>query len=205
VQGPLKVTWPIDNVNKIGGYTAKYAGAPTVTDGGGSKEMCFNGKDALVIPVNPLAEQGGFSVEVFFKPARGGGGTQTVIHMEDAMGDGRLFLEVHASPDGSWQPRATVRNKIDQVKLEPKINLPKDTWYWMSITFGDGLLRLFVNGKQEAESKMSLIPMNQGNMAIGTRLHFANWLKGCVKEIRLANGALPLGQVARPAGAIPPG
>jgi Concanavalin A-like lectin/glucanases superfamily len=194
---PLAVHWLVDNVSSVGGYPAKRAGAPLVTEDAGRRRLCFGGQeDALVLPVNPLAEQSAFSVQISFKSSPGGGRTQTVLHIEDYLGDARLLVELHASKEGLWRPRLTVRNKIDQVKLEPSTDVRRETWHWLGVTFGEGVIRLFLDGREVGASPMSLIPMNRGNLALAAKLNLEGWFKGCLGEVRFANGALRPGELA---------
>jgi hypothetical protein len=48
-----------------------------------------------------------------------------------------------------------------------------------------------------------LEPMGRGEMSIGSRTTKERWFRGCVKELRFANTALPKSELAPEGSAVP--
>jgi hypothetical protein len=193
---PVTVIWAVDNAQTIGGFAVTREGNPSLADDG-SKALCFGGeRDAALLDVNPLRAQPAFTVAALFKPRAGTTGTQVFLHLEDET-ENRVLMEARPSADGRWYLHSFVRLGPGKKDLEnPQVTYGMDDWYWVALTYADGVVRQYVNGREQASGPASLEPMGRGDMAIGSRITKERWFKGCVKELRFANTALPASELA---------
>ena len=101
---PDSITWAVDDLATIGGHPCEVFGAPHVIDTEEGKAVEFWGEaergDGLMLPVNPLAGLGAFTVEIVFMPYAGGPTDQRFFHMaEDGDTGNRVLLETR---NGGW-------------------------------------------------------------------------------------------------------
>jgi len=194
---PLKVVWPIDNISQVGAYKLGVYGAPVVTNTPLGPALCFGGKeDGIVFPVNALDAQYDFTIEVLFKPDPDGSPKQQFFHVEDKA-EGRVMLELRLSQNGKFYVHSFIRSGAEQQELENEVaQHPASEWTWAAITYTSGTVKHYVNGEQEASAMLDFGRMKKGEMAVGARLSRENWFKGCVREIRFANAALPPEELA---------
>lgn len=182
--------------HSVGGYEARAVGAPKL-DRGGHPALCFDGQqDSLEVFINPLDLQTTFTVEVLLKPNPDGGGKQQFLHLEGANQEARLLMETRRAADGRWHLHSFVRSHAGEQQLSSTGALhPADAWYWAAVTYSDGWLRHFINGRDERAAAFQYKPMQGGKMAVGSRLTHESWFKGCIGELRFANDALPPGEL----------
>jgi hypothetical protein len=194
---PLTVQWPVSGLGKVGGYRARSLGTPLVKDDGAGPAVCFSGADdGLDVAINPLDLQTGFTIEVLFKPEAGGNPTQQFLHLQDVSG-GSILLELGAGPRGEFRIQSFAKVGEEGRNLDNATIHPAGTWYWAALTYSDEVLRLYLNGQEQASTPIALRPMTTGQMGIGYKLSEENWFRGCIREVRFANAALPSEKLAR--------
>jgi hypothetical protein len=194
---PLTVAWPVSGLGKVGGYHARALGTPKIKDDGQGPAVCFSGADdGLDVAINPLDLQTGFTIEVLFKPEAGGNPTQQFLHVQDSQG-GSILLELGAGPNGEFRLHSFAKVGEEGRDLDNPTIHPAGAWYWASLTYSEEVLRLYLNGEEQATTPIALRPMTSGQMGIGYKLSEENWFRGCIKEVRFANAALPPGRLAR--------
>lgn len=185
-------TWLPRDFTVLGGKRATVLGAPRLTDDPRLPFVQFDGKsDGLVFPINPIAGQRAFSIEVRFKPDRHGPAEQRFVHVEDVK-QNRALIETRITQDGRWyldtflyanrEPGLTL---VDKTKLHPC-----DRWYWAALVFDGKTMRHYVNGIKELEGRIDFGPMAEGRTSIGVRLNQVFWYQGEIAEVRFLPLAL---------------
>ena len=194
---PLTVEWPVASTEQLGGYTARPTGEPKLVNDASSPALCFDGtKDSLEVFINPLDLQIAFTVEVLMKPDADGGGKQQFLHLEDANEEARVLMETRRTQDGRWHFHSFVRSHAGQEQLSSTGSLhDPNQWYWAAVTYADGWLRSYVDGKEEQSVPFQYKAMQGGKMSLGSRLTHESWFKGCIAQVRFANAALPVDQL----------
>jgi hypothetical protein len=194
---PLTVQWPVNGLGKVGGYRARSLGTPKIKDDGKGPAVCFSGADdGLDVAINPLDLQTGFTIEVLFKPEAGGSTTQQFLHVQDSQG-GSILLELGAGPDGEFRLHSFAKVGEEGRDLDNPTIHPAGSWYWAALTYSEEVMRLYLNGEEQATTPIALRPMTSGQMGIGYKLSEENWFRGCIREVRFANAALPPEKLAR--------
>ncbi len=193
---PTPVVWTLDNVNSIGGLKTEVLGAPKVVSAAaGGPAVRFNGQnDALVVPVNPLADRKTFTVEVLVLPETNGPDAQRFLYIIDDH-NGRLAMENHSADGQSWcldthlmTCRAGVTNALSL--CDTNRLLPAGQWTWAALVYDGKTMSHYVNGTQDLHGTVAIRPMTNGNAFIGVRYDRTSWFKGCIKELRFTPAAL---------------
>src|ERR1043165_4429037 len=79
-----KITWHLNDIKQVGGYTPVVLGSPVVKIEGKDSGVFFNGiNDGLVVPAIPIEGWPKFTIEVLFKPDSDGPVAPRFIHFED--------------------------------------------------------------------------------------------------------------------------
>jgi len=133
---------------------------------------------------------------VLFKPELGGAPRQQILHLADAEG-GNVLLDLAVGARGDFRLHSFAKvgdekRDIDGPRVPPKAH----AWYWAALTYSDETARLFLNGREQAVAHFALSPMTHGEMGLGYKLSEENWFRGCVREVRFANAALPAQELA---------
>lgn len=194
----LTVAWPVTDLSRIADYKLRHVGTPTLESDGAGPAICFSGdEDGVAIPINPLDSQLGFTIQVLFKPLAGGSPQQQFVHLQDSDGS-RIILEIELGADSTFRMHSFVGVLDQKLDLENQtIRHPVNQWYWAQLTYSGEMVRLYVNGKEEASGALTIEPMKAGETGLGFKLSEENWFKGCVRELRFANDALPAAALAQ--------
>jgi hypothetical protein len=194
---PLTVQWPVTGLSKVGGYRARPLGTPTVKNDGSGPAVCFSGQDdGLDVAINPLDLQTGFTIEVLFKPETGGNPTQQFLHVQDSQG-GSILLEIGMGARGEFRIHSFAKVGEEARDLDNATIHRSGIWYWAALTYSEEVLRLYLNGQEQASAPIAMRPMTSGQMGIGYKLSEENWFRGCIREVRFANQALAPEKLAR--------
>jgi hypothetical protein len=190
------VVWALDNVKLIGGQVPVVLGAPQVT--AGEPAVRFNGvDDGLILPVNLLAGLKEFTIEALIQPEPGGAPAQRFLHVEDERGD-RALMEIRLMADGRWCLDTFLlcgdsrRTLIDRTRLHPA-----GQWAWVALRCDGRRMEHFVNGVQELEGEVALVPFAAGRTSLGVRLNQEYWFKGAIREVRFHPRALDAADLQR--------
>jgi hypothetical protein len=193
---PQPVVWTLDNVASIGGQKPEVLGAPKVVGAAaGGPALQFNGKsDALIVPLNPLADWKTFTVEALFLPETNGPAEQRFAYIVDRH-SGRVAMETRSADGRSWCLdtflsfyRLGVTNELT---LRDTNHLhPNGKWIWVALVYDGKTMSHYVNGVKEIQGKIAFPPMTNGNVFIGVRYDRTYWYKGCIKELRFTPAAL---------------
>jgi hypothetical protein len=191
-------TWRLDRPDEVGGKKTTVLGAPSVSDEHGMKAIVFDGaKDAVVVPVNPLAGSEKFTIEVLLKPATDGPEAQRFIHLQDDA-EWRVMVEIRVNGKGGWWLDTYLGRRTEGLPLiDPKLVHPTDTWTWVALRYDGHTMTSFINGTKELEGTVQFGPMGAGQVSLGARLNKVFWFKGAIRELRFHQEALPEEKLAR--------
>lgn len=188
------VVWKLDDVASVGGQTPEVLGAPqAVDDAPGGRALRFDGwRDALILPVNPLAGRAAFTIEVLFMPEVNGTPAQRFLHIEDDTGS-RVMMETRVRNGTSWSLDTYLHSDkdkencplLDRTKLHPA-----GRWAWVALAYDGKTMTHYVNGVKELEGEVVFTPMTGGQTSLGVRLTRAFWFKGCIEAVRFHPTAL---------------
>jgi Concanavalin A-like lectin/glucanases superfamily len=191
-------TWRFERTDEVGGKKTTVLGAPRVSDEPGGKAVVFDGvKDALVVPINPLAGCEQFTIEVLLKPATDGPEAQRFIHLQDDA-EWRVMIETRVDGKGGWWLDTYLgRGSVGLPLIDPKRVHPTDQWTWVALRYDGKVMTSFINGVKELEGAVKFGPMGTGQISIGARLNKVYWFKGAARELRFHAEALPDEKLAR--------
>jgi hypothetical protein len=191
-------TWRLDRPDEVGGKKTTILGAPSVSVEHGMKAIVFDGaKDAVVVPVNPLAGSEKFTLEVLLKPATDGPEAQRFIHLQDDA-EWRVMVEIRVNGKGGWWLDTYLGRRTEGLPLiDPKLVHPTDQWTWVALRYDGHTMTSFINGTKELEGVVQFGPMGAGQISLGARLNKVFWFKGAIRELRFHQEALPEEKLAR--------
>lgn len=184
--------WPVNSTGAVGGHTPRVLGAPRVVDSAHGKAVSFDGvDDGLIVPANPLAGLGSFTIEVLFLPEAGGPAEQRFLHVEDESG-ARALIETRLTTDGRWALDTFLMNGPNRLPLLDRTLLhPTGAWAWAALRYDGRMMSSYVNGKKELEGPIAFPPMQKGGRtSLGVRLNEVYWFKGAISEVRFHPRAL---------------
>ncbi|HTQ32233.1 MAG TPA: LamG-like jellyroll fold domain-containing protein [Opitutaceae bacterium] len=185
--------WRFDNTASIGGLKPEVLGAPQVVkDDARGTVISFDGeRDALVLPVNPIAGWPQFTIEVLLKPDPAGPPEQRFFHIGTDNPKNRALLETRIRPGGQWCLDAYLgSNGVSQPQIDWKALHPAGQWYWAAMTCDGHRLAHYVNGHEEGAGEFAFVPLAPGKTSIGVRMNRIYWFKGCIAEARFHPVAL---------------
>jgi hypothetical protein len=198
---PVAEVWTLDRVESIGGHTPEVLGAPKVVDAefppfGPALE--FDGRgDALVVPINPLANWSTFTIEVLFMPTASSPPAQRFVHIEDDR-ECRVMLETRSADGMSWSLDTFLQGATDNCTLRDTRKVhPTDTWTWVALVYDGKKMASYINRMKELEGEVTFAPMTSGRIALGVRLNRAYWFKGRIKEVRFHPTAIEPAKLQR--------
>ena len=196
--------WKFNNLDRIGGFTAKVEGHPALVDSPVGKAIDFNGvDDAVFLPGRPLVGAKEFSIEVIFRP-EGGALEQRFMHIAetdpatglDAAAKGtsdtnpRFMFEIRVK-DGVWWLDAFVNSKAgSKALIDPMKTHPVGPWYAVQQTYDGKTYRSYVNGVLENEAEVPFTPHGAGHVMVGVRMNHVNYFHGAIAQARFSARAL---------------
>lgn len=173
-------------------------GRPRAGDGPDRPFVSFDGAgDGVIVRQNPIAGWTAFSICVLLRPALQGVPEQRVMHLEDQNGH-RIMLETRLKADGTWaldsylfagDPR-TARQLLDR-----RLVHSCREWHWVTLTYANGQVTNYVDGKAELRGQVAFPAMAAGRVGLGFRLNHLYWYSGDIAELRFFPFALAPGQI----------
>jgi hypothetical protein len=187
-----QVVWRLDNLETIGGHQVVIEGDPRLIDTTNGKAIEFDGvDDGLFLDVHPLAGQSAFTVEVIFKPYKGGAPEQRFFHMQEDPSQERVMFETRLVDGDLWFLDTFIfsgEQKIPLYAIDNKHEV--DSWYHAAIVVDDDSFKHFVNGQLELSEPIQYEPQLAGRTSLGVRLNKVNWFKGAIRTVRFTSSAL---------------
>lgn len=175
-------------------------GAPKVQGEGAQASVQFNGvDDAYLVPGVPIAGMAAFTIEVLIAPVKGGAEEQRFLHIQDERGP-RVLMELRLIGGDKWcldtflfQSQTARLTLIERGKLHAA-----DEWHWVALTYAEGKMRHYVDGKLEAEGEIHFDALQAaGQTSLGVRQNKVSWFKGGIREVRFHAAALAAEQLAK--------
>jgi hypothetical protein len=190
--------WRLDRLEMIGGHTPKILGAPRLANDATGPALFFDGtRDGLILPVNPLAGLGQFTIELLIRPDARGPAEQRFFHIQDAAG-ARTLLEIRLTPEGRWALDTYLADGLHKLPLLDRTLLhSSDAWHWVALHYDGHRMTSYVDGQKELSGEVAFAPTQPaGETSIGVRLNQVYWFKGGIREVRIHPFALPPAQLA---------
>jgi hypothetical protein len=187
------VTWRLDNLEEIGGHAVTVAGDPKVIETGSGRAIEFDGiDDGIFLDVHPLANMQAFTIEVVFRPERGGAPEQRFFHMQAGGSESRVMFETRLVRDERWFLDTFIKSGEQQVVLfADDDEHPLENWYHVAIVVHGSSMRHYVNGQLEESGKIDYVAQAEGRSSLGVRLNRVHWFKGAIRTIRFTPRELP--------------
>ena len=193
------VVWSLTGVESVAGVKPEVSGAPralALAEGGPG--VWFDGvDDGLWLPVNPIAGNAAFTVEVLIRPDAGGPEEQRYFHVEDTAGN-RGLLELRMIGTDAWCLDAFLKagdarlTLIDRAKAHPA-----GRWTWVALRYDGRMMSAWVDGVMELEGAVAFAPMVAGRTSLGTRQDRRSWFRGAIREVRISAEAVPAQRMQR--------
>ncbi|MFB9862818.1 LamG domain-containing protein [Rufibacter immobilis] len=189
--------WEMHSVSDIGGAAAQVLGAPQVVQTqDGQTAVAFDGvKDGLLVDANPIAGAAEFSIEVVFKPkdAWPANAEQRFLHIEDpANPNRRILLELRLNNRKQWYADFFLRTETASLTLLDSTKThPVGEWATMTLTYQNGQVKGYVNGKLEVSGEIDYQPIaGTAKTSLGTRMDKRSWFNGEIRRVRFWHRAL---------------
>lgn len=200
VASAAPVQWTLADAVRSSAPPAEIVGRPEVRSGSDGAYVRFDGReDGLIFPSNPLAGWAAFTICVKMRPAVTGVPEQRFMHLESADGH-RIMLETRLAADGTWALDSYLYagdpHRARQL-LDRKLRHPCRTWHWVTLTYADGRVTNFVDGRRELSGAVDFPPLGPGRVGVGFRLNHLYWFSGDIQELRFYPFALPPNRIPR--------
>jgi len=204
---PPALSWRLERADLVDGWQPEVLGAPRPwPQGAGGPALWFDGeRDGLVLPVNPIAGLGRFTIEVLIRPENGGPEAQRFLHAAGA-GEDRAMIELRMIDDRTWCLDTYLRSGTNGLTLIDRAKThPAGVWTWVALVYDGQTMSAWVDGVRETSGPLRLAPIGAGKTSIGVRQSRTYWFKGAIAEVRISAEALPPAKLQRaeghPAGA----
>lgn len=188
------VTWKLDNLKRIGGHAVTVIGNPRVKRTPWGKVVEFDGAhDGLLIGVNPVAGARAFTVEAVFRPDAGGLAEQRWLHIQGPTADSRVMLETRLR-EQEWFLDTFIKNgpgaEDGHTLFDEPFKHQLGVWYHVALVYDGGLMKNYVDGKEELSGPLAVGPLGAGQTSIGVRQNRVHWFKGAISRLRFTPRAL---------------
>jgi hypothetical protein len=192
-------TWPIDSLDRIGGYPAQVLGSPKPVTAPVGGALEFDGAgDALIVPVHPLAGASEFTVEIIFRPDPGGLQEQRFLHLQEDGSESRILIETRLIPGDRWFLDTFIRSGDDGHTLYAEGHPhPLGRWYHAALVCAGGQMNHYVDGRSEIGRPVSFQPQGAGKTSIGVRINRICWFRGAIATARFTPRALSVDEFLR--------
>ena len=182
--------WQVRDLLEKNRGELQVTGNPLVRDDGCRTAVFFDGKcDGIFMDVMPLTGLQQFTIEVVFKPERGGNFEQRFFHCGETEDD-RVLLELRAN-EHDWYFDAFIKAGDQSVAMiDPAFTHPLDQWHRVAFVVNQGELSTYVNGKKELATTIRFTPIQTGKSSLGVRLNHLSWFKGAIEQVRITSKAL---------------
>ena len=185
--------WRLDRAGEVGGVAPEIAGKPrALAPEEGGPGLWFDGVgDGLWVPLNPLAGQASFTIEVLIRPDADGPEEQRYFHVEDAAGR-RGLLELRMLGADVWCLDTFLKSGDAKLTLIDRARThPAGRWTWVALRYDGQTMSAWVDGVKELEGAIAFAPMGPGRTSLGTRQDRRSWFRGAIREVRISAEALP--------------
>lgn len=202
---PAPLTWTADGAAALGDAAPERLGEPRVEAGPHGDALCFDGvDDGLAFARNPIAGLKEFTIQVLFRPDAIGTAEapseQRFVHFEEGSTttpeSRRALIETRVVGEQWFLDTFLRAANGSKALIDAEKKHPVGRWHWVALTYADGTMRHYIDGKLELEGAVPFEPLCAGRASLGVRLNRVSWFKGCLRELRVAPGVMPAGELA---------
>jgi hypothetical protein len=191
--------WKIDNLDSIAGTPVTIYGEPQVVTEGGLAAVRFDGvNDGIHLAADPLSGATTFTLELYFRPASGGGFEQRWCHVQEQTTQDRMLLELRSTAEGWYLDTFVLRDGVSLALIDENLKHPSDRWYHVAAVYDGTTLMSYVDGVKELESDIQLRALNDPTVSLGTRQDRRSWFKGEIAWLKSTPRALSTDEFTTP-------
>lgn len=185
------VTWNVDNVNHIGGFTTTIYGEPKAIEIDNIKAIEFDGiNDGLLINNNPLSEATNFTVEIIFMPYPGGLEEQRFLHLQQD-DNNRMLIELRSTNTNQWFLDTFIKSAGSGVTLyADAYTHSTEDWHHAALIYQSNTMSHYVDGQLELSGEIAYQKMTTGKVSLGVRQNKVSWYKGAIRLVKFTHKAL---------------
>lgn len=186
-----KTSWQLNSTDHLADLPLSAEGNPQVVAGPRGPAVAFAGTaDGLFADSHPLQGMEAFTIEIVFRPERGGLAEQRFFHIGDPHGD-RVLFETRLTDRDEWYLDTFISSGASHCTLLNEGFLhPLDAWYHLAMSCDGGEQINYVDGHMEQRGPIEFTPLGSGALSIGVRLNRVCWFKGAIAEIHVTPEAL---------------
>lgn len=189
--------WTFDRIERVGGHVTTVLGHPAVIDSPLGKAVEFNGvDDALFVDAHPLAGARMFTLEILFRPDRGGKPEQRFFHLQERDANTgadtmtRMLMEIRVvgerwALDSFALSGSNSKALLDRSKLHTL-----GEWHHAAMVYDGREFRNYVDGVLEGSAEVQLAPQGAGHSSVGVRINRVDYFKGAIRQARMTKRAL---------------
>lgn len=184
------LVWRLDNPCTVGDFNTTFlTDRPSVINTEYGAALLFDGiDDGLLINHNPLGDAESFAIEVFFRPDSSSDVSnyeQRFLHIKNKDDSKRILIELRLKKN-KWTLDTFIKNEDSKRTLiDTTIWHETGQWYKAVLIYRNGVMRHFVDGKEEMNGKVNYAPIGKdGAVSIGVRQNKKSWFKGAIREIK---------------------
>ncbi|MBA4372566.1 MAG: hypothetical protein C0402_06850 [Thermodesulfovibrio sp.] len=187
--------WGADNnlLDMMGTNNGTYVGVETYAQGSVGKAFSFDGSSQYVQVTSPAALPVGSAartVMLWFKTPSSLSGDSALIQYGTAS-DSNMFGLIFSSND-----TGKLYFYGHNADLSGTTSIQPDTWYHGAVTYDSSVVRLYINGNEEASAPIVLnTVLDINGLTIGYRVGGAKW-QGLIDEPAIFNRALAVDEIA---------
>jgi hypothetical protein len=202
---PAPFAWTADGAAALGDAAPERLGEPRLEPGPHGNALCFDGvDDGLVFDRNPIAGLKEFTIQVLFRPDAIGTldapSEQRFVHFEEGSTttpeSRRALIETRVVGEQWYLDTFLRASNGSKALIDADEKHPVGRWYWVALTYADGTMRHYIDGKLELEGAVPFEPLCPGRASLGVRLNRVSWFKGCLRELRVTPGVVPSAELA---------
>lgn len=104
----------------------------------------------------------------------------------------RILIELRLLSNNRWSLDTFIKSENSSRTLLDTINFshPVNEWRHVALTYKNGIMNHYVNGKHELSGKVNYLPIENGQISIGARQDPRSWFKGMIKLVKFSNHVL---------------
>jgi len=182
-------------MDQIGGCTTTKLGQPVLIEAPSGQGIFFDGvDDGLLIQANPLGDATAFTLEVVFRPDSSDppNAEQRFLHIQNPEDESRrILIELRHRKDHLWFLDTFIASDSSRCTLYAEtFRHPLGQWFHAALTYENGMMRHYVDGKEELSGPVNYVPIEDGWTSIGVRMNQRYWFRGAIRTIRMTRRAL---------------
>ena len=188
--------WSLNSLTSLNGYSVNAFGNPTQKNTKLGNVVHFDGDgDRLLVHNNPLGASTRFTIEVLLNPADvfPNNWEPRFFHIEALDNPNRrVTIELRLNDQQQWYLDAYIKSEQGQLALIDSTKVhPVNQWAHVAITYSEGVLTTFVNGRKELSGAVEYLPIDTHALtSIGARMNQVHWFNGDIAQVAITHKAL---------------